>query len=152
VHVLQRQVPAHHEAALPHAAPAQGQPCTLRQQAHASQGTTAASRYSFVRQFRGTLQLTAVLRIQFRIRSVMFLDLPDRILPSSSKTSVLQLLYDFLSLKNDVNVPVFRMIRRYGMSLGLSDPYPDLFVRGTDPRIRNRIRIRTKMLRIRNIS
>ncbi len=45
VHVLQRQVPAQHEAALPHAAPAQAQLCTLRQQAHASQGTTAASRY-----------------------------------------------------------------------------------------------------------
>jgi hypothetical protein len=45
VHVLQRQVPAHDKAALPHAAPAQGQPCSLRQQAHASQGTIASSRY-----------------------------------------------------------------------------------------------------------
>jgi hypothetical protein len=80
VHVLQRQVPAHHEAALPHAAPAQGQPCTLRQQAYASQGTTASSRYSLVRQFRGTLQITAVLRIQIRIRIGrihMFLGLMD---------------------------------------------------------------------------
>jgi hypothetical protein len=49
--------------------------------------------------------------------------------------------------KNDVKGPVFRIrIRtwiRIRMFLGLSDPYADPFVRGTDPRIR--IRIRTKM-------
>ncbi len=59
------------------------------------------------------------------------------------------LLYDFLSLlKNDVNVPVFRIrIRKnHTYVLGLPDPHPDPFGIGTDPRIR----IRTKMSRIRN--
>jgi hypothetical protein len=35
------------------------------------------------------------------------------------------------------------------MFMGLQDPHPDPFVRGTDPRIRIRIRIRTNMSRIR---
>ncbi len=52
--------------------------------------------------------------------------------------AVLQLIYDFLSLKNDVNVPV--------MFLGHPDPHPDLLARGTDPRIR----VWTKMSRISN--
>jgi hypothetical protein len=59
-------------------------------------------------------------------------------------STVLQLLYVFLSLKNDVNIPVFRIRIRIGMFLGLPDPHP--LVRGTDPRIR----IRTKMPRIPN--
>jgi hypothetical protein len=59
-------------------------------------------------------------------------------------TVFLLLLYDFLSLKNDVNVPVFR-IRMIRMFSGLPYPHPDPLVRdtGTDPRIRIRIRIRT---------
>ncbi len=48
----------------------------------------------------------------------------------------------FLSLKNDLKVPVFR-IRRF---LGLPDPHADPLVEGTDPSIR----IRTKMSRIHN--
>jgi hypothetical protein len=73
--------------------------------------------------------------------------------PSSSKNSknnldfycfVTYLIYDFLSLVNDVNVPVFRIRIRICMFLGLPDPHPDPLVRGTDPRIR----IRTKMSRI----
>ncbi len=52
------------------------------------------------------------------------------------------LLCDFMSLKNDVNVPLFRIrIRRF---LGLPDPNP--LVRGTDVRIH----IRTKTARILN--
>jgi hypothetical protein len=45
------------------------------------------------------------------------------------------LLYDFLSLKKNVNVPMFR-IRRIRMFLALPDPHPDPLVRGTDPSIR----------------
>jgi hypothetical protein len=41
----------------------------------------------------------------------------------------------FLSLKNDVNVPIFR-IHRIRMFLGLPVQHPDPLVRGTDPRIR----------------
>ncbi len=75
---------------------------------------------------------------------------------SSSKNSkktlisnVLCHLYDFFSLKNDVNVPVFQIrILSIRMFLGLPDPNMDPLFRGTDPRIR--IRIRTKMSRIRN--
>ncbi len=59
-------------------------------------------------------------------------------------STVLWLLYDFLSLKNDVNIPVFRIririqIRKVRILLDL----PDLHL---DPRIR----IRTEMSRIRN--
>ncbi len=43
------------------------------------------------------------------------------------------LLHDCLSLKNDVNLPVF---------FGLSDPHVDPLARGMDPRIRIRSRIR----------
>jgi hypothetical protein len=42
-------------------------------------------------------------------------------------STVLKLLYDFLSLKNDVYVPVFRI---RSMFLGLPDPHLDPFVRG----------------------
>ncbi len=58
-------------------------------------------------------------------------------------STVLWLLYDFL--------PVFRIrirIRRIRMFLSLPDLNPDPLDRGTDPRIR--IRIRTKMSRIHN--
>ncbi len=44
-------------------------------------------------------------------------------------------LYDFLSLKNDVNVPELR-IGRIRMFSGLPDPYLDPLIRGTDPSIR----------------
>ncbi len=44
-------------------------------------------------------------------------------------STVFWLLFDSLSLKNDVNVPVF-WIR---MFLSLPDPHPDALVRGTDP-------------------
>jgi hypothetical protein len=36
------------------------------------------------------------------------------------------------------------------MRLGIPDLHPDPLVKGTDPRIRNSIRIRTKMSRINN--
>ncbi len=78
--------------------------------------------------------------------SVCFWAIRIRILPSSSKNSkktldfcCLWLLHDFWSLKNDVNVPLFRI----RMFLGLLDPHSDPLVRGTDPRIRISIRIRT---------
>jgi hypothetical protein len=64
--------------------------------------------------------------------------------------TVLWLLFDFLSSKNDVTVPVFRIRIRIRMFLGLSDPHPDPLTRGTDPRIRIRIRIRTTMSGISN--
>ncbi len=67
--------------------------------------------------------------------------------------NVLWLLYDFLSLKNDVNVPVLRIRIRIGrirMFLGLPDAYLDPLIRGTDPRIRILIRIRIKVSRIHN--
>ncbi len=48
---------------------------------------------------------------------------------------------------------MFRIrIRWIRMLLGLPDPHPDSLDRGTDPRIRIRNRIRTKMSRIHNIS
>jgi hypothetical protein len=54
----------------------------------------------------------------------------------------------FLSLKIDVNVPVFRIrIRRIRIFFGLPDSQLDPLVRGTDPRIR----IRANMSLIRNI-
>jgi hypothetical protein len=60
----------------------------------------------------------------------------------------------FLYLKNDVNVPVFPILIRWIlMFLVLPNPHLDPLVRGTyeyGPRIRTRIRIRTKMSRIRN--
>jgi hypothetical protein len=59
---------------------------------------------------------------------------------------VLLLLYDFLSLENDLNVSVFRIRNR--MFLLLPDPHPDPLLRGADQRIR--IRIRAKMSRIPN--
>jgi hypothetical protein len=71
-------------------------------------------------------------------------------------SNCLRLLYNFLSLKNDVNAPVVR-IRicnwiRIRMLLGLPDPHPDPLVRGMDPRIRIRIQIRPNMSQIRNIA
>ncbi len=63
-------------------------------------------------------------------------------------STVLWLLNEFWSLKNDVNVPLFRI--RIRMFLGLPDPHPDPLVRGMDQRIWVRIRIRTKMSRIHN--
>ncbi len=69
-----------------------------------------------------------------------------QILQKALFSTVLWLIYNFLSLKNDVNVPVFRI----RMFLGLPDPQPDTLVRGMDPMIQIRIRIRTKMSRIRN--
>jgi hypothetical protein len=53
--------------------------------------------------------------------------------------SIIKLLYDLLSLKNDVNVPVFRIRIRIRMFLSLPDPHPDPLVRGTDSRTRPRI-------------
>jgi hypothetical protein len=44
------------------------------------------------------------------------------------------LFYDFLSLKNDVNVPVFQIrIRRIRMFLVLPDPHPDPYQNVTEP-------------------
>ncbi len=61
-------------------------------------------------------------------------------------STVFWLLWDFL--------PVFQISIRTRiwicMFLGLPDPHPDLLDRGTDPRIRICIQIRTKMSRIRN--
>ncbi len=81
------------------------------------------------------------------------------------------MLYDILSLKNDVNVPgclqkriskknlmrekiFFCCWRLEGHRRKEQDPEPDLLVKGTDPRIgiRIRIRIRIKMSWIRNTS
>ncbi len=65
----------------------------------------------------------------------------------------LWLLHDCISLKNDVNLPVFRIrirTRRIHKFLDFPDPHRDALVRGTDPRIRICFRIRTKMSRIRN--
>ncbi len=56
--------------------------------------------------------------------------------------TILLFLYYFLSLKKDVNVPMFRIwiwIRRIGMFLRLPDPHPNPLVRRTDPRIRIRM-------------
>jgi hypothetical protein len=59
-------------------------------------------------------------------------------------STVFLLLYDFLSLKNDVNVPVFQV----RMFLGLPDPHPNPLVKRyrTDPKMRKR----NKMSRVRN--
>ncbi len=51
-------------------------------------------------------------------------------------STVLWLLHDFLSLKNDVNVPVFRIrikIRRIRMFPNLLDSHPDTYQNVTDP-------------------
>jgi hypothetical protein len=49
-------------------------------------------------------------------------------------STFLLLLYDFLSLKKDVNVSVFWIrIRRILMFLGLPDQHPDPSVGGSDP-------------------
>jgi hypothetical protein len=58
------------------------------------------------------------------------------------------LLYDFLSLKNDVNVPVSRIRIRIRMFLRLPDQHPETLVRDMDPKIQ--IRIRTNMSGIPN--
>ncbi len=60
-------------------------------------------------------------------------------------STVLWLLYDFLSLKNVVNVPVFQI----RMCLGFPDPHPDPLVSGKDPRLRIRTQIRLSWIRIR---
>ncbi len=95
-----------------------------------------------------------VFRIRIRIRICricIFLVIPDPH-PNTSVTStdpapdpsfivrktlistVLQLLYDFLSKKHDVNVPVFRIrICRIPMFLVLPDPHPNPLVTRTDP-------------------
>ncbi len=106
------------------------------------------------------------IRIQIRIHRIhMFLNLPDPdslaeiriwILLSSAKIvkktfnpSVLWLLYDRLSLKNDVNVPSKSKKQKKNVKIFFlltsqqvpdPDPNPDSLVRGMDPRIR----IRTK--------
>ncbi len=70
--------------------------------------------------------------------------------------------YDFLSLKNDVNVPskrnrhkkfdklFFCLLEGQWRKEQDPEPEPDPLVKGPDLRIRIRIRIRTKMSRIRN--
>ncbi len=88
------------------------------------------------------------IRIRIRIRVVTSMDpTPDPSIIKPKKvrktliSTVLYLLYDFfLSLKNDVNRPVFRIrIRRFHMFLALPDPHLNPLVRGTNPRIRNAI-------------
>ncbi len=105
----------------------------------------------------------SVFRAMLWIRIRMFLGLPDQhpvplltrtdldpasdpsIISKNSKknlTLISILFYDFIWL-----FAVFRIrIRRIRMFLGLPDPLD----RGTGPRIRMRIRIRTKMSRIHN--
>ncbi len=61
-------------------------------------------------------------------------------------SNFLRLLFDFLSMKNYVNVPSKRNKRFEGHWRKEKDPNPDPLVKGTDPRIR----IPTKMSRIRN--
>ncbi len=118
-----------------------------------------------IRMFLGILDSHPDQFVQFRLRI--------RILPSASKKlkknldfycTVLWLLYDFLSLTNDANIPskrnkwtklifvsILKVSGRKEQDLE-PDPHPDLhqdlLVKGTDPRIRIRIRIR--MSRIRN--
>ncbi len=73
-----------------------------------------------------------------------------KIIKKTLISSALRLRFGFL--------PVFRIriwirIRRIRMFLGIPDPHPDPFVRGTDPRIRirtNMSRIPTNMSRISN--
>ncbi len=83
-------------------------------------------------------------------------------------STILWLLYVFLSLKNYVNVPSkrnkhkhlektnyilltsWRSLTKRAGSGAEPDPHPDPLVKGTDPRIRIRIRIRIKISRIRN--
>jgi hypothetical protein len=68
------------------------------------------------------------------------------------QAKILRLLYDFLSLKNDVNVPsksnkqknFFVHILKIMKITDDPDPHPDPLVRGMDPRIRIHIRVRTK--------
>jgi hypothetical protein len=77
-----------------------------------------------------------------------------RNVPSPSKKSKKKLDFccfvtsfsPFLSLKNDVNVPLFRIRIRIHMFLGFPDKHPDPLVKGTDPRIQ----LRTEMERIPN--
>jgi hypothetical protein len=45
---------------------------------------------------------------------------------------------------------IYRVRIRIRLFFGLPDPNLDTFVRGMDPRIQIRVRIRTKMSRIRN--
>jgi hypothetical protein len=67
----------------------------------------------------------------------MVLALPDLIRICKSQVGIrlrIRLLYDFLSLKNDVNVPVFRIDLDQHLDplfLGLPDPHADTLVRGT---------------------
>jgi hypothetical protein len=89
----------------------------------------------------------------------------SRILLLSSKHSKKKLdfyclfcyfLVAFLSSKNDVKVPLFRIririqIRGIRMFSGLHDPHPDPLVRGADSEDPDpQIQIRIKMLQIRN--
>ncbi len=90
-----------------------------------------------------------VSRISIRIRCsqvrIRLRILQAKIVRKTLISIVLWLLYDFyLYRMNDVNLLAFQIQIR--MFLGLPDPHPDPLVRGTDPRIR----IRTKMYRIRN--
>ncbi len=88
-------------------------------------------------------------------------------LPSASKklrkaliSTVLWLLYEFSSLKNDKKVPTVPSksiqnifcwhLEGHWRKEQDQHPDPDMLVKGTDPRIRVRIRIRTKISRIRN--
>ncbi len=48
------------------------------------------------------------------------------------KTLISTVLYFFLSLKNDINVPEFLIRIRIRMFLGLPDPHPDQSVRDPD--------------------
>jgi hypothetical protein len=96
----------------------------------------------------------SVLGIRIRVLIRMFLGLPDphpdplvtkyrsgsgsfhhqaKILRKTLISTVFLPLCDFLSLKNDVNVPVFRI--RIRIFLGLPDPHPDpleVFIRGSE--------------------
>jgi hypothetical protein len=61
--------------------------------------------------------------------------------------AVLLLLYDFLSLKNDVNAPS-KINKQKNVKKSFLEQDPDLLVRGMDPRIW----IRNKMSQVRNTS
>jgi hypothetical protein len=97
-----------------------------------------------------SLQQNKIFQLEKGIRIRMILGLtdphPDSLVTSMDpapnhqakivkQTFISTVLYDFLSLQNDVNVPVLRIrIRiRICMFLGFPDPHPDLLVRGTDP-------------------
>jgi hypothetical protein len=110
-----------------------------------------------------SLYFFAVLRIRIH----MFLGLPDPdpsiIMQNSKKTLdsyYFVTLFDFLSLKNDVNVPSKsdkqkKLCKQISYCWHLEGQCrksisPDPLVRGMDPRIRIRIRIHPKLSWIRN--